>query len=678
MGTPIRWLGIAVATVLAIIAGLGVLVFLAADEDRIRAALTERVEAIADARLRIDGNMSVELLPRPGITLEGLRLEAPAGSGQMLASAKSLRLGISLLPLLRGKLVCEQLRIASPRLELQRDAQGRGNWQNLLRSAAQPDSAATDAARDAPARDVDIRELRIEDALIGFQDATSGKRYEARLGTLRIDRPESGDQASLLSLEGSIETQTGENARALGIGLRSQISVNRAEQKLELRGTDIDLSPTGGHPIRVSLPLVQADTATHRVSLPEGTLSGEDVDASISLDADWQAAELTGRIDARRLDVLGLAGTNGIDIPHPINPDILTSVQLRTDFLWRQGSLQLTALDLLAGTLALGGELRWTPGGSQRMEATLNSPLIDLDYILPPELIPPDEPDEMQPASGSSSATRKEFTAQLRASIGELKSAGMALQSVESTVTLLPGSIRLDDVVSQLYGGKLHAAGSLDMEREGGLRIDAELDGVDAHRLLAATRGVEVLDGALNASANLQARGLSREQWIASLDGPIRLHIEKPVLHGISAEQSVCKAAAALNGEALERRFEPLTRLRALDANVDFRKGVGELQRLLATTQNMSLEGEGSIDLRQRRIALRLDARITGDMETLDHACRMNRRMQRVTWPIRCRGSLDADPADWCGIDKNDLLDITRQIAGDKLKDKLGDFLRRH
>jgi hypothetical protein len=192
-----------------------------------------------------------------------------------------------------------------------------------------------------------------------------------------------------------------------------------------------------------------------------------------------------------------------------------------------------------------------------------------------------------------------------------------------------------------------------------------------------AVRRTATLTG-IKATLDLQADG----PMATSLDGPVRLTANDLQLRELSVEEMVCKAAATLNKEALTARFEPLTRIEHLDVELDFADGIGTVRTLTATLPVMRLDGSGTIALAQRRLALQLDARITGDLEARDPACRMTRRMQRVEWPISCNASFDAKPAKWCGIDKNDLAEIAGQLASekltDKLKDKLGELFRRN
>jgi len=66
-----------------------------------------------------------------------------------------------------------------------------------------------------------------------------------------------------------------------------------------------------------------------------------------------------------------------------------------------------------------------------------------------------------------------------------------------------------------------------------------------------------------------------------------------------------------------------------------------------------------------RKLDIRLNARITHDLGTLDPACRTPKKMMEVEWPVTCKGSFNDDPAKLCGIAPADFAQIAAQLAKD-------------
>jgi AsmA protein len=255
-------------------------------------------------------------------------------------------------------------------------------------------------------------------------------------------------------------------------------------------------------------------------------------------------------------------------------------------------------------------------------------------------------------------------------------------QRMRAALTLGKGSARLQKLDARLYGGTLHATGALSADDGGGsMKLAAQLAAVDLKALLAATGGVQKFEGRLNGSLQLAAQGADPAQWKNTLSGPLQLGIDDAVLRGVSVEEVVCQAAAQLNHEALKASFEPVTRFRGVQAALDFQQGVGTFRQLGATVPNMSMRGEGRIDLPRRKLKVQLDTRVTDDLSGRDPACRMTRKMLAIEWPVTCKGSFDEDPKRWCRIDEDDLAKIATQFATEKVQDKLmkklGEFLHR-
>lgn len=53
----------------------------------------------------------------------------------------------------------------------------------------------------------------------------------------------------------------------------------------------------------------------------------------------------------------------------------------------------------------------------------------------------------------------------------------------------------------------------------------------------------------------------------------------------------------------------------------------------------------------------------------LDPACRVNKRLTDIEWPVKCKGSLADEPAKWCGVDVEEIVaDMARNEVQRKVK----------
>ena len=93
--------------------------------------------------------------------------------------------------------------------------------------------------------------------------------------------------------------------------------------------------------------------------------------------------------------------------------------------------------------------------------------------------------------------------------------------------------------------------------------------------------------------------------------------------------------------------------------------------------QGLSVNGDGSLDLRTLGMDYRIGIIIEGDKsEMADPACQINKRYVGLEWPLRCRGPLELG-AKACRVDKEGLSKIGARLAteklGEKIEEKLGD-----
>ncbi|MEE8246986.1 MAG: AsmA family protein, partial [Alphaproteobacteria bacterium] len=118
-----------VAALALLLVAAAVVAPIAVDEEQIKARIGAEVAAATGRELVIDGHLDLALLPRPRISLGGLRLANLEGaSARHMVSLKGLEASVALVPLLTGEIEVTSLRLIEPVIELERLADGRANW----------------------------------------------------------------------------------------------------------------------------------------------------------------------------------------------------------------------------------------------------------------------------------------------------------------------------------------------------------------------------------------------------------------------------------------------------------------------------------------------------------------------------------------------------------------------
>jgi uncharacterized protein involved in outer membrane biogenesis len=146
-----------------------------------------RLEAAATDALgmevRIGGRLGVGLFPGFHVTAEDGRVLD--GSGVAVASVKRVRLWIEPLPLLRKELRLRRIELAQPRLSIERDHEGRYNFEKLKKGIALLGA-------------LDRASVSLSDGTLRYADKKSGEEFEATHFALAVTRIRAGKSPEFL------------------------------------------------------------------------------------------------------------------------------------------------------------------------------------------------------------------------------------------------------------------------------------------------------------------------------------------------------------------------------------------------------------------------------------------------------------------------------------------------
>ncbi|MBX3615311.1 MAG: AsmA family protein, partial [Burkholderiaceae bacterium] len=193
-----RRLAIALAAAAGAIA-IAVAAFLASfDANRYKPELIDAVRERTGRALSIDGDLSLTLLPRLGLSIGPARLSGPGGRGEF-AQFDAARVGVALWPLLSRRVVVERVRLEGLKFEGVRRRDGSTNLDDLIR-AANPEGAAAPGPQPVPgaaAAALTVASVQLHQATIGWRDEAAGTEWRLQQADLEAGRIASGTPGSL-------------------------------------------------------------------------------------------------------------------------------------------------------------------------------------------------------------------------------------------------------------------------------------------------------------------------------------------------------------------------------------------------------------------------------------------------------------------------------------------------
>ena len=148
----------------------------------------------ANLELTLNGDIGWSLFPWLGLELTDATLASASTPDKPFANLRLLGLSVRVLPLLRKEVQMSDIRVDGLNLDLQRDENGHGNWEDVGRPAAKPgetpteQSAASDPSQtpSEPAQEsggqpikLDIDSLIVNGARVDYRDAQKGQQFSA-------------------------------------------------------------------------------------------------------------------------------------------------------------------------------------------------------------------------------------------------------------------------------------------------------------------------------------------------------------------------------------------------------------------------------------------------------------------------------------------------------------------
>lgn len=607
-----RLILIPVAILLLLVVTVAILITLLLDEEKVLELASNAIHEQTGATLTVDGQTSLSLFPSIGISLGDAALSMP-GEQQSELQARALEIGVQLLPLLSGKVEINTLRVDG--------------------LVAKVESAAEQATADSS-------ELSDEqlDAFYAARRKSMEEAGDAAGADLAVAVPLALNVQHLIITDSRLEQVEPATGKASVIELA----------RLETTGLNLDGTPM---PVELELGLPGEQPVTVKL------------DATIRFDQQAQTLSLDAAsfiINGATAAPLKLQATGPIDLSRQV------------------------------ATLQLAFELGDTRGKGSLRYASFESPQIDTQLqlnLFDPALLALAGPEaaaaadkETTPASGDEPLpldTIRLIDTRADLSVDKAVFDAHTVTNMRVKLRAVEGIVQVNTLSGDLHGGKLDLQATFNGKHNNAtLATKGSLAAVDIAAALAAMESDPILTGSANLDWQLQSKGRSINELTAALQGPIKLATEQVVLKDMSVEQMLCQAVALTNKERLSAQFPADTQFKTLAADIQLGGGKARLNPLRAELPQIALNGTGDFNLLSQDFKASFTANLSPELEQLDHACRVSKRLVAVDWPVDCEGNVGTDPKNWCNVNTEEIIeDLAKYEAKRQIKKKAGKLL---
>lgn len=569
------------------------LIPLIADKETILDIATSALKKETGATLRVAGDVEVTIFPILGVSLSDVAVALPKQEHYDLR-ARSVNIGVDLLPLLKGNIKIETVRLDGLIVRAESPAKQSGSDSGLSNIAVNGFAAL------AVPLTLNIKQLLITDAR--WQDVDSAGVASTSLELIKLLAKNLNSQSKPVSIEMHLRRS---GKQALELTLSGNLRVNQEKQKIHLDDMQVGISGATTVPIQVQ------------------TVG--------SIDLSRETADLQLKFESGQS-----LGAGSLRYDNAGSPRISAVLQI---------NLLSETLLALTGPEAAGAMGDSSIGADQALPLHAMR-LIDTEVVL---------------------------------DIASATFSGQTVTDLHVKLRALKGLIEASDITGNLYGGKLAAHATLDgRDNTAMFKTAGKLTQINIASALTTSKSLPKLSGNAAVTWELSSRGHSPKELVTELNGPVDVTTDGVVLENISIEKSLCKAVALTNNESLTASFPAKTQFESLFANIQITNGAAVLDPLRAQIRGITLTGSGSYDLTKQGFVATFKGRLSEELEKLDRACRMSKRLTAIDWPVSCAGSSETKPADWCHVDTAKIMqDITINGGLEKLEKKASKLLNK-
>lgn len=277
MAKPLKILLALFGTLLLLILAAAIALPLLFDPNDHRAEIARAVKEETGRDFTV-GDIRLAVFPWLKLELSEVTLGNAPGFGEApMLTVQRAQVGVKLLPVLREKRVqASTVAIDGAVVNLAVNAEGVGNWQDLLRPAA-PEQPEAEKKAGAGLRDIDIEGLALSQVRVDYDDRKAGQQYQLDALQLKTGRLHAGRP---VEVEGSFTAKASAPVVTAKVGFAAEVALDAAKGDLRLTRPrfTLDADQSGAQPIAVVMAL-QGETLGYAKATQ--TLSGAPLTLSI-------------------------------------------------------------------------------------------------------------------------------------------------------------------------------------------------------------------------------------------------------------------------------------------------------------------------------------------------------------------------------------------------------------
>lgn len=667
---------IAIAAIIGIIvaAFIGLLVLLD-NPDAYKQRLSSTFQNQTGYGLEINGTLDWQYFPPIAIALTDVAITTPKSEAP-LASLKAASVDLKLLPLIFGGSVeVSGLNIDGLTVNAAVNAKGVGNWETETSTADDDTAPASDSGSGSDSvsgssdtsMSIDIGGISITDALINYSDQSTNSDYVLALSQFRTGPLGTGIKTDIngdLKLEEKISKLSAE------VSLTGKASINQSLDEFGLENFVITSTVRQPESSAITTTVTlngSVNTTTETASLNNSELELSDLKLAFNIEAQeiFGATKISGNIKAPTFNARSVMVAVDADPGPTANPNAFSKVSLDADINGTLDKIALTKLNLTLDQSQLTGTANVSMGNKTGVSFDLNvNQIIASDYLAPTEVASESADTSDSTTIADSEVlpvqTLRETDVNGSFRIGTLNYETWVAKDLTLNVKNQNQQLNVDGGAKAYDGDITFTLASNYAGTTPNTTTSFGVNGVNVVKALE----LESMTGTLALNANHTFNGSMMSQLVSSLNGKSTFS----VVDGTLDVTPIKRIAAIIDGlqgtKSGVAEWPDMLPFKFLQGDHNFNAGITKGQTLNASMENLRVTGTGGIDYFANSMVYDLNATL---LETAGQFT-VSPKLVGVRFPLRCEGSLAADPADLCMPDRSAITKLMKDLAAQQIK----------
>ncbi len=614
--------------------------------------------------LSIDGDLSWKLWPSIGLGAEGVKLGSLVESEKRLADIEQMSFLLAIKPLFSGKFQADHLLLSGAKVDLVVDAKGQNNWSFLTNSNTP--AAETTADKTESSLDLNIREISIEKSQIAYTDQAAEQKIQLTDFNLNLTDVNTQQQPFPVSISAAISMQTkSEPEMRLMLDMGNNIKVDKKLTSVEVSDGKVQLTIVGKQ--SVTIPVFYDAVI-------------KDLQNKLSYSGHLNLDEISLRNLLSALDI-------ALDTA---NADAASKFSFGSSFEGDDKKISLNDIKLVLDESHFDGSVAVTDFEKSAIKVNLKGDKLNLDHYLPPaseeeSVEVAETPDQPLPLE-----SLRDIHLNAKIQLQELIVQKLKLTSLDWKLLAKNGMLE-QQLDGQAYSGKILFKNQLDARSEkANLTFDAALESVQVNALLddlfEHDKEKFDLQGAIHLRALGGANGATVNQLMKSLQSNATFSGAELRITPINLQKQFCKLVNLVNKNPdTDQVWQDLTQLTEVSGSIKLRDEKITIDSFKAGVENLILSSSGQVDLGSDKYDLLLPFKLLKSATATSAEVSTSQQqgqgcvigdtywMERGMSLLRCKGKLSGmDPLKDCGPDKEMLIEVTKDYAEYKIKQKHG------